>query len=84
MRQKMSSYPVGELKSNFSSIIRRVQAGEEIEILYGKRKEAVAKIIPISKTPVKRTLGILEKKAKFIIGGEWEMTAEELFPDTRS
>jgi antitoxin (DNA-binding transcriptional repressor) of toxin-antitoxin stability system len=75
----MGGYPVGELKSNFSSIIRRVQAGEEIEILYGKHKEAVAKIVPIDKAPVKRTLGILEGKAQFIIGSEWEMTVDELF-----
>jgi prevent-host-death family protein len=75
----MGAYPVGELKNNFSSIIRRVQSGEEIEILYGKRKEAVAKIVPIDKAPVKRTLGILEGKAQFIISDEWAMTADELF-----
>jgi antitoxin (DNA-binding transcriptional repressor) of toxin-antitoxin stability system len=77
--RETSRYPVGELKSNFSSIIRRVREGEEVEILYGRSKEAVAKIVPIDKVSGKRTLGILEGKAEFVTNGDWEITADELF-----
>jgi antitoxin (DNA-binding transcriptional repressor) of toxin-antitoxin stability system len=74
----MDRYSVGELKDNFSSILRRVRTGEEIEILYGKRKESVAKIVPIRKASGKRALGILKGKAEFVYTGDWEMTTEEL------
>ncbi|MDR2163742.1 MAG: hypothetical protein LBO70_07390 [Clostridiales Family XIII bacterium] len=74
----MSGYSIGELKSNFSSILRRVQTGEEVEILYGKRKEAIAKIVPLRKASGKRTLDILKGKASFTYKGDWEMTPEEL------
>ncbi len=35
----MQAISVGELKANFSEVLKKVQAGEEIAILYGKRKK---------------------------------------------
>jgi len=42
----MQAINVGELKANFSEILKRVQDGEEIAILFGKRKKVVAKLVP--------------------------------------
>ncbi len=37
---------VGEFKTNFSEALKKVLAGHEISISYGKRKEIVARLIP--------------------------------------
>ncbi len=42
----MQAINVGELKANFFEVLKKVQAGEEIAILYGKRKKIVAKLAP--------------------------------------
>jgi prevent-host-death family protein len=42
----MKTFTVGEFKTDFSEIIARVRAGEEIIISYGKKKEKVAVLIP--------------------------------------
>ena len=69
---------VGTFKTNFSEVIKLVLAGEEIGILYGKRKELVAKLVPkpIEKKP-RRKLGILEGKGKIVFGTDIKMTEEE-------
>ncbi len=74
----MKTMSVGDFKTNFSEVLKRVIAGEEIGILYGKKKEIVAKIVP--KTPVEkpgRKLGILEGKTKVTFGPDFKMTTEE-------
>ncbi len=58
----MQAINVGELKANFSEVLEKVQAGEEIAILYGKRKKIAAKLV--SKIPKKksgRKIGIWDK-----------------------
>ena len=35
----MKTINVGELKANFSEVLKKVQSGEEIGILYGKEKK---------------------------------------------
>lgn len=42
----MQAINAGELKANFSEVLKKVEAGEEIAILYGKRKKIVAKLVP--------------------------------------
>ncbi len=76
----MKSYPVGELKRSFSSILTFVQNGEEIEILYGKNKKPIAKIVPLLKVKKgKRNIGILKGKSKVFFSKNFKMTTDELF-----
>jgi antitoxin (DNA-binding transcriptional repressor) of toxin-antitoxin stability system len=71
----MKTMSVGEFKANFSEALKLVLAGEEIGILYGKKKEVVARLVPknTSKKP-KRKLGILEGKGKVKFGKDFKMT----------
>jgi antitoxin (DNA-binding transcriptional repressor) of toxin-antitoxin stability system len=74
----MKTMSVGEFKANFSEVLKRVLAGEEIGILYGKKKEIVAKLVP--KTPdkkPKRKIGILEGKGKIKFAADFKITEEE-------
>jgi prevent-host-death family protein len=76
----MKSLPVGELKANFSEVLEDVQNGETIEIVYGKKKKPVARIVPIRKAPKekKRKFGLLEGKASVTFADYFKMTEEEL------
>jgi len=74
----MQTMSVGEFKSKFSKVLKKVLAGEEIGISYGKNKEIVAKLVP--KTPAKkpkRKLGILEGKGKVVFNDNFKMTEKE-------
>ena len=74
----MQILSVGEFKSNFSEILKRVLAGEEIGISYGKKKEVVARLVP--KAPAKkprRKLGILEGKGKVVFNHDFKMSEED-------
>ncbi|MEO6962826.1 MAG: hypothetical protein ABIY90_12700 [Puia sp.] len=74
----MKTMSVGEFKANFSEALRKVLAGEEIGISYGKRKEIVARLVPKStiKTP-KRKIGIFEGKGAVHYAKDFKMTAKE-------
>lgn len=68
---------VGELKANFSEVLKKVQAGEEIAILYGKK--IVAKLIPeISQKKSRRKIGIWDKKGSVNFNPDFKITEEEL------
>lgn len=75
----MKSLPVGELKAHFSEVLEDVQNGETIEIVYGKKKTPVARIVPVvpSKKKGKRKLGILEGKVKYVFADDFKMSEEE-------
>ena len=74
----MKLMSVGEFKSNFSEVLKWVLAGEEIGILYGKRKEIVAKLVPKdSGKKTKRKIGVLENRGKIKFGKDFKMTEEE-------
>lgn len=75
----MKSLPVGELKAHFSEVLEDVQNGETIEIVYGKKKTPVARIVPIvtPKRKGKRKIGILEGKVKYVFADDFKMTEEE-------
>ncbi len=69
---------VGELKTQFSDVLKRVQAGEEIDISYGKSKEVVARLVPKKKQITgKRKIGFLDRKSKIVFSSGFEMTTEE-------
>jgi antitoxin (DNA-binding transcriptional repressor) of toxin-antitoxin stability system len=75
----MQAINVGELKANFSEVLKKVQAGEEIAILYGKRKKIVAKLVPeIYQKKSRRKIGIWDKKGKVKFHTDFKMTEEEL------
>lgn len=76
----MKTMAVGELKAQFSEILRKVQLGESFGILYGKKKHLVAMLVPfIEEKPKKpRKLGLLEGKANITFARDFKMTEEEL------
>ena len=75
----MTSMSVGEFKTNFSKVIELVKSGEEVEILYGRAKEPVARLVPSPKKTGETLLGALEGKATFTMSSDFKMTSEELF-----
>jgi len=76
----MKTVAVGELKAQFSEILRKVQLGESFGILYGKKKHPVAMLAPfIEEKPKKpRELGLLEGKVNVVFADDFKMTEEEL------
>jgi antitoxin (DNA-binding transcriptional repressor) of toxin-antitoxin stability system len=69
---------VGELKTNFSEVLKRVQAGEEIGIAYGKNKKIVARLVPKNiEMKQKRKIGILNGKVKITFAKDFKMSTEE-------
>ncbi|MGI8811338.1 MAG: type II toxin-antitoxin system Phd/YefM family antitoxin [Pyrinomonadaceae bacterium] len=75
----MKSLSVGEIKSQFSDVLEKVQQGESFGITYGKSKKLVAEINPPKKKIVKgkRKLGILDGKMKVVFADDFKMTEEE-------
>ncbi|SDD23376.1 type II toxin-antitoxin system Phd/YefM family antitoxin [Niabella drilacis] len=59
----METMSVGDFKSRFSEVLKKVMAGKEIGIAYGKKKNVVAKLVPEIESKQKRKIGILEGKA---------------------
>jgi antitoxin (DNA-binding transcriptional repressor) of toxin-antitoxin stability system len=74
----MKAYAVGEFKNKFSDILEFVKHGEEIEILYGRSKKPIARIIPIPQPPHKRKVGFLQGQVSVSMSDDFEMTPEEL------
>jgi antitoxin (DNA-binding transcriptional repressor) of toxin-antitoxin stability system len=69
---------VGEFKTRFSQVLKRVQAGEEIGITYGKSKVVVARLVPRNtEKKEKRKIGILDGKSKVIFSKDFKLTPEE-------
>ena len=74
----MKVMSVGEFKTNFSDALKRVRAGEEIGIAYGKTKEVVARLVPKAHgKKQKRKIGIWDKRAKVKFEADFKMTTEE-------
>jgi antitoxin (DNA-binding transcriptional repressor) of toxin-antitoxin stability system len=74
----MKVMSVGEFKTNFSQVLKSVQAGEEIGITYGKSKEVVARLVPRNKEKhVRRKIGILDGKGKVVFSKDFKLTTEE-------
>jgi prevent-host-death family protein len=76
----MQTLTIGELKTNFSEVLKKVKSGQKIGISYGKKREKVAVIVPYSdyvSTP-ERTLGLLKDRARCIIHDDFEITEKEM------
>lgn len=74
----MQSINVGDLKANFSDVLKKVEAGEEFAILFGKRKKIVAKLIPATSKKSTRKIGMWDKKGKIKFNKDFKITEEEL------
>ncbi len=74
----MKIMSVGEFKTHFSQVLKRVQAGEEIDIAFGKSKEIVARLIPKPVTKKrKRKIGVLDSKGTIKFNAGFKMTEQE-------
>ena len=74
----METMTVGDFKTNFSEVLKKVLKGEEVAISYGKRKEIVARLVPGSGIKKqKRKIGIFEGKATIHVKKDFLMTEEE-------
>lgn len=74
----MKTMTVGEFKSRFAEVLEQVKAGVGFAVTYGRKKEVVGYFLPESKlTKSKRTLGILEGKAKVNFKKDFKMSEEE-------
>ncbi|HRI59866.1 MAG TPA: hypothetical protein PK228_09085 [Saprospiraceae bacterium] len=74
----MKTLTVGDLKTNFSEVLKAVQLGEEFAIAFGKRKEVIAYLVPKQlRKKEKRQIGIFEGQASAIFKDDFKMTAEE-------
>ena len=69
---------VADFKASFSSVLSKVQMGEQFEILFGRTKKPVAILSPHeSAKKRKRVLGTYEGKAKFSELGDGKISLEE-------
>lgn len=69
---------VADFKSSFSTVLAKVQSGEQFQILYGRTKKPVATLIPYKlKTNKKRVLGTYEGIMTFTEEGDGKITLEE-------
>jgi antitoxin (DNA-binding transcriptional repressor) of toxin-antitoxin stability system len=69
-----------EAKAHFSSILKDIEAGHEVAIAYGKKKQTIAVIIPYEqwKKSKKRQLGALEGKMTVNFSDDFSISDEEL------
>ena len=76
----MKTLPLAEVKTNFSSLLKEVQAGSEVAISYGKKREIIAVIVSYKeyKRSKKRKLGTLKGKMKVIFEKDFAMTDTDL------
>ncbi|MCL1865471.1 MAG: type II toxin-antitoxin system Phd/YefM family antitoxin [Spirochaetes bacterium] len=76
----MKTLQSAEAKTHFSSILKTVEAGNEVAIAYGKKKQIIAVIIPYEKWKKnqKRELGTLEGKMSVNFAKDFAITDEEL------
>ena len=74
----MKTMTIGEFKTHFSDVVKKVKAGKKIAVTSGKKKEVVGYFVPeIPEKQEKRKLGILEGKASVIFHPDFKMTEEE-------
>ena len=70
MASRKLTFNVAEAKAQFSSLVRRAMAGEEIII--SKDNKPLAKIVPLSELPKTRTPG--SAKGRVRIGSDFDRT----------
>ena len=70
---------VGELKARFSEVLKEVEQGHTIEVVYGRARKPVAMLTPPPKPQKKwRMAGVLAHRGPVIFAPDFKMTAEEL------
>ena len=76
----MKVFQSAEAKTHFSSVLKDIEAGNEVAIVYGRKKQTVAVIIPYDqwKKYKKRQLGTLKNRAKVRFSADFAMSDEEL------
>jgi antitoxin (DNA-binding transcriptional repressor) of toxin-antitoxin stability system len=75
----MKTMTVAEFKPRFSEVLDAVRQGESIAVTYGRSKRTIAVFQPPPKAKKRaRPLGLLEGKASFKIGRDFEMDESEL------
>jgi antitoxin (DNA-binding transcriptional repressor) of toxin-antitoxin stability system len=75
----MKALAVGEIKTHFSEILKEVEKGKKVGILYGKTKKPIAMIVPYNEgKKSQRKIGILDGKVEIEFKDDFEMTSEEL------
>ena len=77
----MKTMTVGELKAQFSEVLRQIiKNGEPVAISYGKKREKIAAIIPYSrlKPQSERSLGLMRGRASCVIHDDFALSDEEV------
>jgi prevent-host-death family protein len=76
----MKTLQLAEAKTHFSSVLKDVEAGNDVAIIYGRKKKTIAVIIPYEKWKKnqKRQLGTLEGRMSVQFAADFSMTDEEL------
>lgn len=76
----MKTFPVAEVKTHLSAILKEVESGQEIAICFGKKREKIAVIVPFERylKSRKRILGALKGKVSVEFKSNFKMTDEEL------
>ena len=74
----MIQMTVADFKADFSSVLAKVQSGEQFEILFGRSKKPVAILSPLeSAKKTGRVLGTYEGLATFSEQGDGKISLEE-------
>jgi len=75
----MQSIQIGQLKKDFSSILKLVEDNDESFVIeYGKKHRKVAMIVPYVAKIEKRTFGLYQHKGSFKWTENSAMSEEEL------
>ena len=79
MLRAMKTVPVAEVRSNLSSLLKEVEAGNEIVISFGRLRHTIAVIVPIAeyKRIKERKLGSLVGRVKVEFRDDWKLSDEE-------
>jgi antitoxin (DNA-binding transcriptional repressor) of toxin-antitoxin stability system len=76
----MQTVTVEELKRNFTEVLKRILAGEEIVVCYGKNRQKVAVLVPypVQSVKLERSLGLLKGRAEVILHADFSITEKEM------
>jgi prevent-host-death family protein len=76
----MKTLPLAEVKTHLSALLKEVEAGNEIAISFGKKRETIAVIVPYKeyKRLKKRRLGTLKGKMHVAFEKDFSMTDKNL------
>jgi antitoxin (DNA-binding transcriptional repressor) of toxin-antitoxin stability system len=76
----MKTLAAEDATTQFSSLLKEVESGEEIAISYGHDAETIAVLVPYGawKRSRPRVLGSLVGKMSVDFADDWHMTDEEL------